>query len=44
MRYKPSERLNLGLELTMNKTLTDNLDGRDLADPYGIKEFVAEEH
>ena len=37
VRYKPSERLNLGLELTMNKTLTDNLDGRDLADPYGIK-------
>ncbi|MDE5920886.1 MAG: porin family protein [Paramuribaculum sp.] len=37
VRYKPSERLNLGLELTMNKTLSDNLDGRDLADPYGIK-------
>lgn len=37
VRYKPSQRINLGVELTMCKTLSDNIDGPDLADPYGIK-------
>lgn len=36
-RYKPSKRLNLGLEFLMKKTFTDRLDGPDLNDPTGIK-------
>ena len=36
-RYKPSKRLNLGLEFLMKKTFTDKLDGPDLQDPVGIK-------
>ena len=36
-KYKPSKRLNLGLEFLMKKTFTDRLDGPDLQDPMGIK-------
>ena len=36
-RYKPSERINLGLEFLMKKMFTDRLDGKDLSDPEGIK-------
>lgn len=36
-RYKPSKRLNLGLEFLMKKVFTDKLDGPDLQDPLGIK-------
>lgn len=36
-KYKPSKRLNLGLEFLMKKTFTDRLDGPDLQDPIGIK-------
>ena len=36
-RYKPSKRLNLGLEFLMKKTFTDRLDGPDLQDPMGIE-------
>ena len=36
-RYKPSKRVNLGLEFLMKKTFTDKLDGPDLHDPLGIK-------
>ena len=36
-RYKPSRRLNLGLEFLMKKTFTDRLDGTNLQDPIGIK-------
>lgn len=36
-RYKPSKRLNLGLEFLMKKTFTDRLDGPDLEDPHGIE-------
>lgn len=36
-KYKPSKRLNLGLEFLMKKTFTDRLDGPDLDDPTGIK-------
>ena len=36
-KYKPSKRLNLGLEFLMKKTFTDKLDGPDLQDPLGIK-------
>ena len=37
VRYKPSKRVNLGLEFLMKKTFTDKLDGPDLQDPMGIK-------
>lgn len=37
IKYKPSERFNLGLEFLMKKTFTDRLDGPDLQDPTGIK-------
>ncbi|MCH5232779.1 MAG: outer membrane beta-barrel protein [Muribaculaceae bacterium] len=37
LRYKPSERVNLGLEFLMKKAFTDRLDGKDLDDPMGIK-------
>lgn len=36
-RYKPSKRVNLGLEFLMKKTFTDKLDGPDLEDPMGIE-------
>ncbi|MCH5226127.1 MAG: outer membrane beta-barrel protein [Muribaculaceae bacterium] len=36
-RYKPSKRVNLGLEFLMKKTFTDRLDGPDLQDPMGIE-------
>ena len=36
-KYKPSLRLNFGLEFLMKKTFTDRLDGPSLADPMGIK-------
>lgn len=36
VKYKPSERLNLGLEFLMKKTFGDRLDGRSLDDPMGI--------
>lgn len=36
-RYKPSKRLNLGLEFLMKKTFTDKLDGKNLQDPMGIE-------
>ncbi len=37
LKYKPSRRLNLGLEFLMKKTFTDRLDGSALDDPVGIK-------
>lgn len=37
VKYKPSRRLNLGLEFLMKKVFTDRLDGRQLDDPIGIK-------
>lgn len=37
VKYKPSRRLNLGLEFLMKKTFTDRLDGASLSDPVGIK-------
>lgn len=36
-RYKPSRRLNLGIEFLMKKTFTDRLDGPGLNDPMGIE-------
>lgn len=36
-RYKPSKKVNLGLEFLMKKTFTDRLDGQDLEDPTGIE-------
>lgn len=36
-KYKPSRRLNVGLEFLMKKTFTDRLDGALLDDPMGIK-------
>lgn len=37
VKYKPSRRLNLGLEFLMKKTFADRLDGELLKDPMGIK-------
>ena len=37
VKYKPSRRVNLGLEFLMKKTFTDRLDGPMLDDPTGIK-------
>ena len=37
VKYKPSRRLNLGVEFLMKKTFTDRLDGAALDDPIGIK-------
>lgn len=37
IKYKPSQRVNLALELTMTKTLGDHLDGKQLSDLYTIK-------
>lgn len=36
-KYKPSKRLNFGLEFLMKKTFTDRLDGSQLDDPHGIE-------
>ena len=37
VKFKPRERLNLGIELTVAKTLSDHLDGEKLSDLYMIK-------
>lgn len=37
VKYKLKERLNIGAELLMKKTLSDKIDGDDLKDPYQIK-------
>ncbi len=37
VKYKLSERWDLGFEFLMKKTFTDRLDGEDLDDPQGIK-------
>lgn len=37
VKYKPSRRVNLGLEFLIKKTFTDRLDGNRLKDPLGIK-------
>lgn len=37
LKYKPSRRLNLGVEFLMKKTFSDRLDGTELDDPHGIK-------
>lgn len=37
IRFKPSKRVNLGMEFLMRKVFTDRLDGKDLQDPSGIK-------
>lgn len=36
-KYKPSRRINLGLEFLMKKVFADRLDGPQLEDPIGIK-------
>lgn len=36
-KFKPSKRVNLGLEFLMKKVFTDRLDGPALDDPVGIK-------
>ncbi len=40
-KYKPSRRLNLGLEFLMKKTFSDRLDGENLKDPLMIKSSFA---
>lgn len=40
-KYKPTRRLNLGLEFLMKKVFTDRLDGEQLSDPLGIKSSFA---
>lgn len=37
MRYKPSRRVNFGMEFLMKKTFSDRLDKESLDDPNGIK-------
>lgn len=37
LKYKLSERWNLGFEFLMKKTFSDRLDGDQLRDPLGIK-------
>lgn len=37
VKYKPSRRVNLGVEFLMKKTFADRLDGAPLDDPLGIK-------
>lgn len=37
VKYKPSLRLNLGVEFLMKKTFSDRLDSMALDDPMGIK-------
>lgn len=41
IKYKPSRRLNLGLEFLMKKTFSDHLDGAALKDPLSIKSSFA---
>lgn len=40
-KFKPSRRLNLGLEFLMKKTFSDKLDGEQLKDPLNIKSGFA---
>lgn len=40
-KFKPSRRLNLGLEFLMKKTFSDRLDGENLKDPLMIKSSFA---
>lgn len=40
-KFKPSKRVNLGLEFLMKKVFSDRLDGTDLEDPYTIKSSFA---
>lgn len=37
VKYKLKERVNLGAEFLMKKTLSDKIDGDNLSDPYEIK-------
>ena len=37
LKYKLSQRRNIGFEFLMKKTFSDRLDGEQLKDPYGIK-------
>ena len=37
VKYKLKQRLNLGLEFSMTKVLSDHVDGADLSDLYQIK-------
>lgn len=37
LKYKVNKRVNLGVEWIMKKTLSDKIDGENLADPYQIK-------
>lgn len=37
LKYKPSRRVNLGVEFLMKKAFTDRLDGKALDDPMGIR-------
>lgn len=41
VKYKPSRRVNLGLEFLMKKVFSDRLDGTNLEDPYTIKSSFA---
>ena len=40
-KFKPSKRLNLGLEFLMKKVFSDRLDGENLRDPLMIKSGFA---
>lgn len=37
LKYKLSQRWNIGFEFLMKKTFSDRLDGEQLKDPYGIE-------
>lgn len=37
VKYKLNSRTNISAELTMTKTFSDSMDGRELSDPYGVK-------
>lgn len=41
VKYKPSKRLNFGLEFLMKKVFSDRLDGVQLEDPFTIKSSFA---
>lgn len=41
LKFKPSKRLNLGLEFLMKKVFSDRLDGENLKDPFAIKSAFA---
>lgn len=41
VKFKPSKRVNLGLEFLMKKVFSDRLDGTDLEDPFTIKSAFA---